>query len=683
VRRLLSETAHGRVYLAEEADGTLLAVKELVFAHAPDMAQVEAFEREGQLLAQLSHPRIPRYRAAFTEGEGAQARFYLAQDYIPGESLQARLEHHRFNEAEARDIAWQVLQLLDCLHSQTPPVLHRDVKPANLLRRNDGDIVLVDFGAARALVSGQSHESTVTGTFGYMAPEQLGGSVSPASDLYGLGASLLHLLSRKPPETLLRGDWELEFQREVHVSKPFAAFLRKLVARRPEERYPSAASALAALEAPAVAPRPRWPWAAAGAVLLGLGAAVLVRPGEAPPPTVATPARAPAQAPAAPAMQPPPNGTLGRWKLDERWSAEQAKDERRLHPLRRMDVTDGPGVFERSVLLSGRGRLVLEPSVGPPTLQRLHAGAFSFWLSREGAGEGPVLTTYADTEAGPERVLQVRVDADGKVGFGLRGRWLHAPRGLESGRFSHVAVEWGPGGTRLLVDGLEVAKDATPVPPEGVGARFTLGWDETAPEQRVPPLAVDELRLDGGPFPEQLQDEVRTTPMGQRASPSVLLALQGAPRVWPPVPLRLPTARALTLTLDRKPPHPDCRARAQVKVERVTFHTQIPQPPFRELRDIGPHVVLTTTLRYRDPHAEPRCRLGALRFSFQDEEGREHEGTELRLEQARGAGKTAKATVTLPPGKMRGVLTFGEPLAPLARFRLDAEQRTVERLGAP
>jgi serine/threonine protein kinase len=82
---------------------------------------------------------------------------------------------------------------------QTPPVLHRDLKPANVVLRPDGTLALVDFGSVRTLSTDRTHGSTLVGTFGYMPPEQLGGTVDRTSDLYALGATLLHDLTGRDP----------------------------------------------------------------------------------------------------------------------------------------------------------------------------------------------------------------------------------------------------------------------------------------------------------------------------------------------------------------------------------------------------------------------------------------------------------------------------------------------------
>ncbi len=249
---LLHEGSHSRVYLAQAKDGARVVLKEMLFARAPDAKTLDDFAREGELLRQLDHPAIPRFIASFTEGTGSGTRLYLAQELVEGSTLLAMLATHRFDAAEAEALARDVLGVLAYLHGLSPPVLHRDLKPANLILRPDGRLALVDFGSAREVKPGGTHRATVTGTFGYLPPEALGGTVDRTADLYGLGATLLHLLTRRPPEEAL---WDESARLELLIQAPpsFVAWLERLTARKRSERFASAAEALAALDARAVA----------------------------------------------------------------------------------------------------------------------------------------------------------------------------------------------------------------------------------------------------------------------------------------------------------------------------------------------------------------------------------------------------------------------------------------------
>ena len=265
--RVLVSNAHGRMYVARDADDRHVALKELAFVQAPSPAALAAFEREARFLRALAHPAIPRFLASFEEGSGVHTRYYLAQELVEGTSLD-RLDDHWYREPEILELAKQVLEIVVYLQSLSPMVIHRDIKPANLVKRADGTIALVDFGAAH--VHGTTVGVTTIGTFGYMPIEQLAGLVDATTDGFALGMTLLHLLTRQEP-------WKLAQQRTtVNASAPLRAFLDKLTAPEPKDRFASAKDARAALDNPAalaVVPRKRRPLLIAAAAVVGFAAA--------------------------------------------------------------------------------------------------------------------------------------------------------------------------------------------------------------------------------------------------------------------------------------------------------------------------------------------------------------------------------------------------------------------------
>lgn len=269
VSKLLAQSAYSRTYLSYAPDGSLAVLKEVSFALAPDVSVLDGFEREGQLLRQLRDPRVPRFLASFTEGKGAALRYYVAYAYIEGMSLAAELSQRRYAETDTVDLARDVLNILDHLHTLSPPLVHRDVKPSNLLRQPNGSVALVDFGTARDLTR-TTGQATMVGTFGYMPREQLGGQVDVTSDLYALGMTLLHLLTRRPPWAMLDETGQLVFPRDLRTSVPFRRFLQRLTAPRRKDRYRSAREALRALEAPTETWGP-WLRLAGSVVILAAG----------------------------------------------------------------------------------------------------------------------------------------------------------------------------------------------------------------------------------------------------------------------------------------------------------------------------------------------------------------------------------------------------------------------------
>lgn len=166
----------------------------------------------------------------------------------------------RTTENEVHNIAIQILEILVYLHSLTPPVVHRDIKPQNIIRRDDGQVYLVDFGAVQdTYYTTFMRGSTVVGTYGYMAPEQFRGQAVPATDLYGVGANLLFLLTHRSPTELPTDGLKIDFRSRVEISEEFADWLEKMLEPDVEDRFTSAEEALALLRgkrmiSPAVPP---------------------------------------------------------------------------------------------------------------------------------------------------------------------------------------------------------------------------------------------------------------------------------------------------------------------------------------------------------------------------------------------------------------------------------------------
>jgi serine/threonine protein kinase len=270
VERVLAQGPHGRVYRAQAADGSVLALKELQFASVPGAQQIDAFEREAATLKRLHHPRIPRFIESFAEGEGVHLRLYLAAEFIEGEMLSARIAKGPMDEAQLRDVAEQVLTVLVYLHKLG--VIHRDIKPDNLIVRPSGEVVLVDFGSARRLSGSRTYGSTLVGTFGYMPTEQLGGTVDATSDLYALGATLLHAATGNPPSEMLSGDFSLRVPARI----PLRDLIERLVQPRRERRLQGAEVALDVLRrGPGAGQAVRPSFALAAALALASGGLAL------------------------------------------------------------------------------------------------------------------------------------------------------------------------------------------------------------------------------------------------------------------------------------------------------------------------------------------------------------------------------------------------------------------------
>jgi serine/threonine protein kinase len=196
----------GTVYRAVDTQlgDRVVAIKELQPTGQSPQEDAEAaagFKREALMLARLSHPSLPSIHDHFFESE----RWYLVMDYLPGQTLEERLRLaavQRLPVAEVICLGTQLCEVLEYLHGQLPPIIFRDLKPANIMLTPGGHLYLIDFGIARFFRPGQTGDTEHLGTHGYAAPEQYSSSRSQTgarTDLYGLGATLHHALTGSDP----------------------------------------------------------------------------------------------------------------------------------------------------------------------------------------------------------------------------------------------------------------------------------------------------------------------------------------------------------------------------------------------------------------------------------------------------------------------------------------------------
>src|SRR5579885_1361127 len=267
VVRQLARGGMGTVYeaLDERLDATV-ALKETSFDSEEFRRQ---FEREARLLARLSHPALPRVSDHFNEGAGQ----FLVMQFVGGPDLEEMRRARAggaFPFAQVLEWADQLLDALDYLHSQEPPVIHRDIKPQNLKLGARGQVILLDFGLAKGYTTQTSPlaASVVGYTPAYAPLEQIQGAGTDArSDLYSLAATLYHLMTGAvPPNALARADAVLNGQPDPlrsanelsgQVSPDVAAVLRQAMALRRDQRITSAAAMRRALREAAQTPRPQ------------------------------------------------------------------------------------------------------------------------------------------------------------------------------------------------------------------------------------------------------------------------------------------------------------------------------------------------------------------------------------------------------------------------------------------
>lgn len=202
--RVLMQIAAGglsAIYLAETPEKELRVIKEACLPPTLESSlrekAKELFTREATILQRLSHPQIAKVLDYFVE----DARDYLVLEFVPGHTLRQLVKQNgAMAEEDVLRYSKQVAEILTYLHSQQPPIIHRDITPDNLVLREDGAIVIIDFGAANEVLG--TATGTLIGKQAYIAPEQFRGRPDLQSDIYALGGSMHFLLTGKDPEAL-------------------------------------------------------------------------------------------------------------------------------------------------------------------------------------------------------------------------------------------------------------------------------------------------------------------------------------------------------------------------------------------------------------------------------------------------------------------------------------------------
>jgi eukaryotic-like serine/threonine-protein kinase len=217
---------------------------------------IELFQREGAQLDRLGNEssQIPQLYAYLEQ----ERRFYLIQEFIDGQNLLKELQKHgAYCEAKIRQLLDDILPILKFIHDQG--VIHRDIKPENIMRRDNGELVLIDFGMSKYLNSTVMTRGTTGGTMGYAPPEQVrAGAAYPASDIYALGATCIHLLTNIPPDLLYdfmsnKWTWRQKLvDAEKQVSDRLANAIDRMLMNEVQDRHQSIAAIIMALAAPPV-----------------------------------------------------------------------------------------------------------------------------------------------------------------------------------------------------------------------------------------------------------------------------------------------------------------------------------------------------------------------------------------------------------------------------------------------
>lgn len=227
------------IYSAEDLEGNQIIVKEAVIPkNSPEELKakaIELFKREAMLLSRLDHPHIAKVLDHFVEND----HHYEVIEFIDGLDLRRFVKERGAQRGDfILNWAEQICEILVYLHSQEPPIVHRDLTPDNLVLRVDGQLVLIDFGAANAFVG--TATGTMVGKQSYMPPEQLRGKAEPQSDIYALGCTCYFLLTGKDPTPIEVA----QVDEKTDLSLIFNPLLAKCTAMEMNDRFASAGELL-------------------------------------------------------------------------------------------------------------------------------------------------------------------------------------------------------------------------------------------------------------------------------------------------------------------------------------------------------------------------------------------------------------------------------------------------------
>ena len=239
--RFLGRGTQGSVYAAErKSDGLPVAIKVLQINSIQNWKEYELFWRETETLQSLDIPGVATFYEAIEKLDEDKPHAYLVQQLIRGKTLADTIQSGvRFSIQNVFSLAIQIIDILEKLHHHDPPIIHRDIKPSNILLEPNGKdykVYLTDFGAVYNPLL-QRGGSTIAGTYGYMSPEQLMGSVSPASDIYALGVMLAELLSGISPADMEVTEFRLNIEKPLEsVPAPVVSLIRRMTTPQQSDR---------------------------------------------------------------------------------------------------------------------------------------------------------------------------------------------------------------------------------------------------------------------------------------------------------------------------------------------------------------------------------------------------------------------------------------------------------------
>jgi serine/threonine protein kinase len=241
--KILGGGGRGKVYLANQPSlARTVAIKQILGELLVDPTEraeaIEQFKNEAQILASLHHDNLPEVYDNFEDS----INFYLVMEYVEGKTVEQILNNTTgfLPEKEVKDWAIQICNVLGYLHTRIPPIVFRDIKPANIMVNKEGVVKLIDFGIARHVNPARAGDTVKMGTIGYAPPEQFRGESELRSDIYALGATLYYLITKHDPQNDFLFSTKPVKNFNPQVSDSFASVIHKAIQSEPANRFSSA-----------------------------------------------------------------------------------------------------------------------------------------------------------------------------------------------------------------------------------------------------------------------------------------------------------------------------------------------------------------------------------------------------------------------------------------------------------
>ena len=484
VESLIGAGGMGAVYRARHRTlDRRVALKVLPPEISADAALAERFRREAQTLARLQHPNIVSLMEFGVSGGG---HLFFTMELLEGGDLAARLRSGNIEPAEALRWLREICAALEYAHGQG--VIHRDVKPSNVLLTTDGHVKVADFGLAVLQQRGATPKLTksgvAVGTLEYAAPEQLAGDaekVDARSDVYSLGVLAYEMLTGEVP----RGVFKPPSQLRPGLGGGFDAAITRAMRQDPAERFPSPAAFRRELEK-SPPPRNRWPWATAAA-LLAMGAGIYWKSGGDAP----QPANASSTPPVASSANVFNGHAYQLIRLNLKWSEARDMARRMGAELAAITSQEEQIWVQQSFLRplpNGRGFWLggMRDAAGQWTWTSGEPFAFTAWLKDEGGdpAESAVFMVAADNF--PDMAGWMDRQGDGRT---------TAQSGPLAGqsRLAGFLVEWNDAGVANNSDAWKPVFDR----PEHFGQNaadygFTDGWIVMTHRNLIPPQQIGD-----------------------------------------------------------------------------------------------------------------------------------------------------------------------------------------------